>query len=110
MFLKKMETIKASVEGLVDSPGDAINALMENLHLTNGDLEFKEVILDKPSGRRKEPIKHSPEGYRDHFYNLKFERMTTGVIDYLDSRFRDFERKPLSLMVKLFKDAQGVVK
>ena len=67
-----------------------------------GDLEFKEVTLDKPSGRRMEPIEHSPEGYRDHFYSAKFERMITGVIDYLDSRFRDFEREPLSLMVKLF--------
>ena len=99
---QKMETIKASVEGLVDSPGDAMNDLMENLTLTNGDLEFKEVTLDKPSGRRMEPIEHSPEGYRDHFYSAKFERMITGVIDYLDSRFRDFEREPVSLMVKLF--------
>lgn len=93
------------IESLSVTRGQNVERLMSSLKLhpeRSYDLMFKDVILDKPEGRRVEPIEHTPEGYDKYFSKACLDRIVELTSDYLTIRYNAFNETPLNEMVKLF--------
>ena len=60
------------------------------------ELFLKDVILNKPEGRRAEYIEHTPVGYD------KIDKIVSGTSDYLAMHYNAFNKTPLKEMVQMF--------
>ena len=99
---RKIDECCAIIDALAINPGDAAVRLKEQINVdTHGNIIYKEVELDKPAGRRKPDVDHTPVAYEE-LYHPVFSKIIQGAQDYLQNRFRDFKQEPLSSMVKIF--------
>lgn len=81
---------------------DRLLSLLKNSEQNPSELLFKEVVLDKPKGRRVEHIEHTPEGYENYFSEHSLNKIVSGTNDYLAMRYNAFNKTPLKEMVELF--------
>ena len=93
------------IESLSITDGANLSRLMLIMKLhpdRSYDLLYKDVILDKPVGRRDAEIEHNAESYHSYYMEHCFETIVTGAQDFLASRYSAFKKTPLKEMVKIF--------
>ena len=86
---------------------ECLERLMTHLHKDENNpheeiLMCRFITLDKPGGRRAEPIEHSAEDCDKYFKENTFEIIIAGTERYLEQRFEDFNKTPLKDLVKVF--------
>ena len=99
----KVEETKSLIDILIDVPGDAYNRLLNEVtdHVNEGHIVYKGTVLKKPTGSRAREIENTSQSFKEHLADT-FEKVISGVQDYLDTRFSDFDKTPLKEMVKIF--------
>ena len=100
---RKNEETKALVDVLYDVPGEAYSRLLQGLKDDVNDryLVYQDTVPKKSTGRRAPDTDNTSEGFQEHFSH-KFQKIVKAVQNYLDNCFVDFNKTPLSEMVKIF--------
>ena len=66
------------------------------------DLMYKDVILDKPTGRRVDEISHTPESYEAYYVKHYFEKIISESRHFLTNKYKAFNESLLKEMVQIF--------
>lgn len=93
------------IESLSVTQGESLTRLMSTMKLheeRSYDLMYKDVILDKPSGRRVDEINHTPESYEAYYVEHYFEKIISESRFFLTNRYKAFHESPLREMAQVF--------
>ena len=101
----KIQSANVKLDMLSVHPGKHYKRLTDELSVDiNGDIVYKEVILEKSTTRTSSQIymqAKMPNDYKE-FFDKKFGDILSAADTYLTSRFNDLTKPLLSNMIKIF--------
>ena len=100
-------SVSSSIEALSVTSGPSYNMsmLMTELHLHSEclyELLYKNIILEKPNGRRDANVDHNPKSYASFYEETCFQKITPGAELFLRNRYLSFKKTPFKEIVIIF--------